>query len=104
MEVIEPENPVEKVDLRGGSVELSINVESQLLGGDIITPINGNKSMTSTQDLLSVIRQLGVRSEIQLEVFRHGETFSRKYRRPKRPLLPMDFNGIAIFNQLYIVD
>jgi S1-C subfamily serine protease len=48
IETIEPGSPAEKIKLRGGSLPIKIGLEEYLLGGDIITKVNGEPISTSS--------------------------------------------------------
>ncbi|HSB77477.1 MAG TPA: trypsin-like peptidase domain-containing protein [Candidatus Methylomirabilis sp.] len=92
IEVVEPGSPAEGAGLRGGQLEISIAGRSLLLGGDIITGVNGT-ALTSTENLVEVIQGLVVGATIHLTVFRDGEYRDVEYPLPERPILPMDLPG-----------
>jgi serine protease Do len=90
IEAIEPGSPAEKADLRAGAFELVIDGRSLLLGGDIITEVNGSK-IDSPDALVAAVAPLKVGSKLRLTVFRAGEQKEIEYELPERPLLPGDF-------------
>ena len=92
IEVIEPASPAEKVGLRGGDLELTVAGRDFLMGGDIVTQVNG-VVLTSPDKMDEALRNVSVGSEITLTVFRTGKYLSFKYKVPERPLLPGDIEG-----------
>jgi len=92
VEVVEPGSPVEKAGLRGGSLEITIAGQEFLLGGDIITKMNGIE-VTSPEKVLEALRQLKVGANVSLTIFREGEEIAVSYDIPERPLLPGDIGG-----------
>ena len=89
IEVIEPASPAEKAGLHGGDLELSVAGRDFLVGGDIITKINGI-AVTSPETLLEKLKSLSVGSVLNMKVFRQGKYLDVKYSLPERPLLPGD--------------
>lgn len=89
VEVIEPQSPAEKAGLRGGRQELELDGRAFLLGGDIVTRINGRPIDSSTA-LAEAMRALRVGGEIEIRVFREGSYRDVRYSLPERPLLPGD--------------
>src|SRR5262245_32252173 len=89
VEVIEPGSPAEKAGLQGGRNEGEIDGTGCLLGGDIVTTING-RALNSPETLAQVMRDLAVGTTIQLAVFRDGVRREVSYSLPERPILPAD--------------
>jgi len=89
IEVIEPGSPAESVGLRGGEIEFTLGTLSLLLGGDIITRINGVPTNDSER-VAPIMRGLKVGDTLSMSVFRDGETREVSYTLPERPLLPGD--------------
>jgi S1-C subfamily serine protease len=89
VEVVEPDSPAAKADLRGGDLELTIGGDDFLLGGDIITKLNG-APLTSQESVLDALADLKVGSTVNLTIFRAGKYLDLKYTLPERPLLPGD--------------
>ena len=93
VEVVEPGSPAEKAGLQGGRRELEIDGRGVLLGGDIITSIDG-RPLDSAETLADVMRGRTVGSVIRLSVFREGHRREVTYALPERPILPADvFEG-----------
>ena len=89
VEVIEPQSPAEKAGLRGGRQELELDGRAFLLGGDIVTRING-RPIDSSAALAEAMRTLRVGGELEVRVFREGSYRDVRYSLPERPLLPGD--------------
>jgi S1-C subfamily serine protease len=89
VEVVEPGSPAETAGVRGGEIEFTLGTISLLLGGDIVTVINGVPA-TDADKISPMMRTLKVGDTLTLSVFRDGETRRIVYILPERPLLPGD--------------
>ncbi|HVY04338.1 MAG TPA: trypsin-like peptidase domain-containing protein [Burkholderiales bacterium] len=89
VEVVEPGSPAEAAGIRGGEIEFTLGTISLLLGGDIVTSINGVPT-TDADRIAPLMRGLKVGSMLTLSVFHEGETREVVYTLPERPLLPGD--------------
>lgn len=92
VEVVEPGSPAQKAGLRGGELELTIAGHEFLMGGDIITGINGIE-MNSQDNIIEALGSVKVGSTISLKIFREGNSLELAYTVPERPLLPGDIGG-----------
>ena len=92
IEVVEPGSPAEQANLRGGGLELNIAGRDLLIGGDIITRLNGMR-LTSADKVIEALRPVEVGASLTMTVFREGKYFDVKYTLPERPLLPGDIPG-----------
>ena len=92
VEVVEPGSPAQKAGIRGGELELTIAGHEFLMGGDIITRINGIE-MNSQDNIVEALGSVKVGSDISLSIFREGENVDLTYTLPERPLLPGDIGG-----------
>jgi serine protease Do len=99
VEVIEPGSPAEQAGLRGGRLELAIAGHEFLLGGDIITHVNGIR-LDSPETLLDIMRTLTVGSMVRLQVFRDGTDETVEYVLPERPVLLGDIQNSRVLNPL----
>jgi serine protease Do len=97
VEVVEPGSPAQRMGLRGGQLELTVAGREFLIGGDIITSVNGIR-LDEPEKLLDVMRTLQVGSSVTLKAFRDGEDLELEYVLPERPLLPSDVYGQRSFN------
>ena len=89
VEVIEPGSPAESAGMRGGEIEFTLGTISLLLGGDIITSINGVPT-TDADKIAPIMRGVKVGDKLKMSLFRDGETREVVYTLPERPLLPGD--------------
>lgn len=92
VEVIEPGSPAERAGLGGGQLEVVIAGHAFLVGGDIVTKMNGT-TMDSPEKLLRVMRELKVGGTLSLTIFRDGAYRVLEYSLPERPTLPGDLRG-----------
>jgi len=92
VEVIEPRSPAEQAGLHGGQLEIVVAGRSVLVGGDIITSVNG-VALDSPDRLSQAMRPLRVGTTIRLKVFRDGNYRDVEYSLPERPILPGDIRG-----------
>jgi serine protease Do len=89
VEVVEPGSPAEKAGLRGGRLEVVVAGREFLLGGDVVTEINGT-TLASSERVIQVMKALKVGDTVRLTVFRDGDHREMTYVLPERPLLPGD--------------
>jgi S1-C subfamily serine protease len=92
IEVVEPGSPAEKMGLHGGELEMTIAGSDFLIGGDIITAING-VAATQPEKMFDALQRLKVGDTLNLTLFREGKYLNVKYVLPERPLLPGDLPG-----------
>ena len=92
VEVVEAGGPAERAGLRGGQVDVEVDGRQFLLGGDIVTEINGVR-LTDPDRLEEAMRALKVGATVSLVIFRDGEVRRMEYAMPERPVLPSDLGG-----------
>ena len=95
VETIEPGSPAEKLGLRGGSLPVVIGTQEYLLGGDVITRVNGER--LSTMDaVIRVARSLKVGDKLTVEYWSGGQLKTAEVILPERPVLQGDFKRFEI--------
>jgi serine protease Do len=92
IEVVEPGSPAQKAGIQGGGLELTIGGHEFLLGGDIITKMNGIE-LNSVDNMSKALGKIDVGSTVTLTVYRQGKETEVSYAVPERPLLPGDIAG-----------
>jgi serine protease Do len=89
VEAVEPGSPAEKAGMRGGDLEVTVGTTSLLLGGDIVTSING-RGLGDPEMLAPTLRALAVGDRVKLTVYREGNIREVEFVLPERPLMPSD--------------
>jgi serine protease Do len=92
VEAVEPGSPADQKGLRGGIFELTIDGQPILLGGDIITQVNG-KALDDPNKLGQTLDSLKVASSLKLTLFREGKTQDVELTLTERPILLWDMPG-----------
>ena len=91
VETVEPGSPAEKIGLRGGILPLTIGAETFLVGGDIITKVDGT-DISDIATVRRVINGLQVGQRVHIDYFRMDQgPLSADVVLPERPELPTDF-------------
>jgi S1-C subfamily serine protease len=92
IEAVEPGSPAEQAGLQGGMFELTIEGQPILLGGDIITQVNGTV-LDDPMALATLLSGLEVGSRLKLTVVRDGKPSAVELALVERPVLPWDLPG-----------
>jgi len=92
VEVVEPNSPAGKAGVRGGGLDLVTGGNPILIGGDIITEINGT-AVGDSERLNQAISTLKVGESIRLKLFRLKETLDVETLVLERPVLPGDVSS-----------
>ena len=89
VETVEPGSPAQQAGIHGGELSVTIGGTEFLLGGDVITEING-QSLKDPGNFLKVIASLKVGDKVGLTLFHKKETRHVELTLPERPVLPSD--------------
>jgi serine protease Do len=89
VETVEPGSPAELGGVRGGELPIAIVGTEFMLGGDIITAING-QALDVWEEFIKVVRSLKVGDKVNLSLFREMKTRNVEFTLPERPILPGD--------------
>jgi serine protease Do len=89
IETVEPGSPAEQAGVHGGHLPITIIGTELLLGGDIITEING-KSLDEPKKTLEVVHSLKVGDKVNLTLYRDRKTRRVEFDILERPILPGD--------------
>ncbi len=91
VETIEPESPAQQAGVHGGGLPITIGEMEFLLGGDIITEING-QPLDDPDGFVKLIRSLKVGDKVRLSLYREKKTEKVEFSLPERPILPSDLH------------
>ena len=84
---VEDGSPAAETGLRAGELDVTIEGEEWVLGGDIIVSINGQE-VKSSEQYLKVFRQLKARQAVTLKLYRDGEPHTLDLTLGERPFPP----------------
>jgi S1-C subfamily serine protease len=91
VEVVYDGSPADKAGVRGGNLSVIVQGEEYLLGGDILTQINGTP-IRSHQDYVARVRTLKVGQRVKITVVRDGTPRELVLTVAERPRLPSDLS------------
>ena len=89
VEVVFDGSPAEQAGVRGGSLAVVVQGEEYLLGGDILTAIQG-APIRSHQDYVARVRTLRPGQRVKLTLMRDGQPREITLTVSERPRLPSD--------------
>jgi serine protease Do len=89
VEVVFDGSPAEQAGIRGGNLAVVVQGEEYLLGGDIVTAIQGT-SVRTHQDYIAKVRTLKVGQRVKITVMRDGQPRDIALTVSERPRLPSD--------------
>ncbi|MBI2202883.1 MAG: trypsin-like peptidase domain-containing protein [Candidatus Rokubacteria bacterium] len=92
VEVVYDGSPADRAGIRGGHLSVVVQGEEYLLGGDIITAIEGTP-IRSHLDYVTKVRRLRPGQRIRLTVVRDGQPREFALTVAERPRLPSDLAG-----------
>jgi S1-C subfamily serine protease len=89
VEKVDLGSPAQQAGIREGTVPITIGGEDLVLGGDIITEING-QSLNDPKRFTKLVSSLKVGDLVHLTLYREKETRKVEFRLVERPVLPGD--------------
>jgi S1-C subfamily serine protease len=89
VEGVEPGSPAERIGIVGGTREVVIDGQPVLLGGDIVTRIDG-APVDDFEQLSKALRSFAVGQSIHMTIFRNKQVVETDCVLTERPLLAMD--------------
>jgi S1-C subfamily serine protease len=92
VEKVDAGSPAEQAGIRDGVLPITIAGENFVLGGDIITEINGQSLNDSTR-FARLVNSLKVGDTVQLTLYRERERRKVEFRLLERPVLPGDLRA-----------
>jgi S1-C subfamily serine protease len=84
-------SPAERAGVRGGSLSVIVQGEEYLVGGDILTAIEGTPVRTH-QDYLAKVKTLKPGQRARITVLRDGQRRELSLTVGERPRLPTDLS------------
>ena len=89
VETIEPGSPAQQAGVNEGELPITIAGMEFLLGGDIITAING-QPLDDPDQFVKLVRSFKVGDKVGLTLYHENETRRIEFTLPERPILPGD--------------
>jgi S1-C subfamily serine protease len=89
VEIVFDGSPAELAGIRGGNLSVVIQGEEYLLGGDIVTAIQGSPIRTH-QDYIAKVKTLKTGQRVKITLVRDGQTRDVTLTVAERPRLPSD--------------
>jgi len=89
VEIVHDGSPAERAGVRGGNLSVVVQGEEYLVGGDILTAIEGT-SVRTHQDYLAKVKTLRPGQRARLTILRDGQRRELSLTVAERPRLPAD--------------
>ena len=89
VEAVEPGSPAERVGVNGGNLPITIGGTEYLLGGDVITEING-QSLDNPMKIMKLCCSLKVGDKLNLTLYGEMKIRRVEFDLPERPILAGD--------------
>jgi len=89
IEIVYDGSPAERAGVRGGTLSVVVQGEEYLVGGDILTAIEGT-SVRTHQDYLAKVKTLRPGQRVRLTILRDGQRRELTLTVAERPRLPTD--------------
>ena len=94
VEAVEPGSAADSIGLRGGNLPVRLGVEEYVIGGDIITHVNGTP-LTSLAAAMGIVKSLKVGDTVTVDFFRDGLSFTAESVLPARPIQDSDWSALV---------
>jgi putative serine protease PepD len=89
VETVEPGSAADKAGIRGGQVPVLWGMGEFILGGDIITHVNG-RPIRLIGDAIEIVDSLKVGDRVSIDYLRDGQTMSATVTLEERPVFESD--------------
>jgi S1-C subfamily serine protease len=89
VEIVYDGSPADRAGVRGGNLSVVVQGEEYLLGGDIVTAIQG-APIRSHQDYVARVKMLRVGQRVKMTINRDGQARELMVTVAERPRLPSD--------------
>jgi S1-C subfamily serine protease len=77
-------SPADEANLKGSDQQVTINGQTVMVGGDVITAVDGSP-VTSLNELRSLIQTYSSGAEVKLSLLRKGEAIEVTVKLVERP-------------------
>ena len=91
VEIVYDGSPADRAGIRGGNLSVVVQGEEYLLGGDIVTSIQGAPIRTH-QDYVDKVKSLRVGQRVRISIVRDGQSRELTLTVAERPRLPSDLS------------
>ena len=91
VETVEPGSAADKAGIRGGSLPITWGMQEIVLGGDIITEVNG-APLRTIEDATSAVRALEIGQMVNITLLRDGREIKTSALIEERPILERDLD------------
>ncbi len=95
VETVEPGSAADRAGIRGGTVPVMIGGAEMILGGDIITAVDG-VPVTTLEQAKEMVRSLRIGQTVRVSLLRGGEPTEVEALLEERPILPQDLVRYAL--------
>ncbi len=89
VETVEPGSAADRAGIRGGTLPVQWGMQEIILGGDIITSVNGMRLQT-LDDATSAVRALEIGQTVEITLVRQGQEMKVSAKISERPILERD--------------
>ncbi len=89
VETVEPGSAADRAGIRGGDFPVMLGMQEIILGGDIITEVDGSR-VSSREQAIAIVRGLKIGQEVTLKVLRGDEVLEKTVTLEERPVLERD--------------
>ncbi len=89
VETVEPGSAADRAGIRGGTLPVQWGMQEIILGGDIITSVNGMRLQT-LDDATSAVRALEIGQTVEITLVRQGQEMKVSAKISERPVLERD--------------
>jgi putative serine protease PepD len=89
VETVEPGSAADRAGLRGGDFPVLMGMQEIILGGDIITRVNG-RELRIMEDAIASVRDLEIGQTVTIRILRDGQQMEMTTIIEERPILERD--------------
>jgi 2-alkenal reductase len=81
---VQPDSPAQGAGLLGSDESVTIDGETAIIGGDVITRVDGN-DVSEVQELAAYLQEVGAGEQVSLTILRSGELLTIEVELGQRP-------------------